>query len=111
MDLQYPDPFPSPPVEEHVERDDSALEVSSHMDFASPSSSTERLGFRSRRVDSMDENQQQSWYYYLIEIALRRIANRILNALNQVKLVPGVAFPVMEMIKVTIDFEKQLLQW
>lgn len=110
-DLRYPDPFPSPPVEDYSERDESAVETTPRMDFSSPSASSDKLTFRSRRTDSMHETQQQSWYYYLIEIALRRIENRILNALNPKKHGSGFGVPVVEMLRIAIDFEKELLQW
>lgn len=107
--LQYPDLFPSPPVEETVSSPSPSTVAfdPSYSDFASPSSG----GSQKRHTESINESQQHSWYYYLTEIALRRIGNRILNALYKNANVPGYGVPVMEMLEIAADFEKQLGQW
>ncbi|KAL6412655.1 hypothetical protein AUP68_03860 [Ilyonectria robusta] len=107
--LQYPDLFPSPPVEETDPSPSPSTTAfdPSYSDFASPSSG----GSQKRHTKSMNESQQHSWYYYLTEIALRRIGNRILNALYKNGNVPGYGVPVMEMLEIAADFEKQLGQW
>ncbi|KAH8694612.1 hypothetical protein BGZ61DRAFT_588540 [Ilyonectria robusta] len=107
--LQYPDLFPSPPVEETDPSPSPSTTAfdPSYSDFASPSSG----GSQKRHTESMNESQQHSWYYYLTEIALRRIGNRILNALYKNGNVPGYGVPVMEMLEIAADFEKQLGQW
>ena len=108
--LQYPDTFPSPPNEESAVEEDRGVD-NSFGDVLSPSSSSSTAVQRRRRTGSIDGNQQQSWYYYLIEIALRRIGNRVLNAFYKNSSYPGYGIPVSEMMRIATDFETQLQQW
>ena len=107
--LQYPDTFPSPPNEESAVEDDEVVNAKTFGDMLSPSSSASVQ--KRRRTGSIDQSQQQSWYYYLIEIALRRIGNRILNAFYRNGSYPGYGMQVAEMMRIATDFEAQLQQW
>ncbi|CAO2658431.1 Nn.00g061540.m01.CDS01 [Neocucurbitaria sp. VM-36] len=65
----------------------------------------------SRAADEISEQQEQSWFYYLTEITLRRISNRVVNTLyasdyrcwNEEKL--------PSMIKAAEQFNEQLQEW
>ncbi|KAH6985338.1 hypothetical protein EDB80DRAFT_732121 [Ilyonectria destructans] len=74
-DLQGIDLFPSPldPHFASAELPESPLFASSSGDSTTPANS--------RIVNELRHSQEQSWYYYITEITLRRIHNRTLNLL------------------------------
>lgn len=66
--------------------------------------------FPSPPSDDLEQDSARAWYYYLAEIALRRLANRVLYHLfrNQDK---G-RFPrIMDMVESTAAFEAQAADW
>ncbi|KAL1965915.1 hypothetical protein VTN77DRAFT_5048 [Rasamsonia byssochlamydoides] len=66
--------------------------------------------FPSPPSDTLEQDSARAWYYYLAEIALRRLANRILYHLfrNQEK---G-RFPrICDMVESTAAFEAQAADW
>lgn len=66
--FNYPDMHPSPP----------------DMDAPSPETTVSGHGSaQGRRNFALDHNQEESWYYYLTEITLRRLSNEILNTFYQ----------------------------
>ncbi|OAR01397.1 hypothetical protein LLEC1_04629 [Akanthomyces lecanii] len=69
---EYPDMFPSPPSPIPTENssDDGTTDGHTLID-------AEELELRQHAVRLC--NEEESWYYYLTEIALRRIGNRIVN--------------------------------
>lgn len=76
--VAYPDLFPSPPTPSSPA--ESPLEHLSHqtpMSTTTPHSSTS--------TNTLHNLEQQSWFYYMSEIALRRIENRVLNAFYKQK--------------------------
>ena len=97
-DVDYPHMFPNP-----------------------PSYSVDGLGLRLHNTDSVTFgsdtdlasnkviNEEKSWYYYLTEVALRRIGNRILNTFyrqdhtNWLHITP--------LIPIAKEFEEQILVW
>jgi hypothetical protein len=109
--MRYPDMFPSPPSEVTGNGQHEVVDMPPLSDLASPSSSTDTFASRQHQAGTIDEIQKQSWYYYLTEIALRRIGNRILNAFYKDKAVPGYGIKVVEMMMIAVDFESQLMQW
>ena len=54
-------------------------------------------------------NEEQSWYYYLTEVALRRISNRIKNTFYQQK--PEWWMNISPLIPIAIEFEAQIATW
>jgi hypothetical protein len=66
--------------------------------------------FPSPPSESLEHESARAWYYYLAEIALRRLANRILYNLfrNQ----ENGRFPhITEMAESTAGFESQATDW
>lgn len=63
-------------------------------------------------VASCSENsEQQSWYYYLAETALRRIIDRIVNAFYASGFEPGATLDVQKSITMAEGFELELDAW
>jgi hypothetical protein len=69
--FHYPDMHPSPP-----DMDAPSPELTGHPE-AGTGNSVSALG---RHCSSLNHFQEESWYYYLTEITLRRLANEIYNA-------------------------------
>ena len=104
-DLHYPDMHPSPP--------DMPEE-----DAPSPSFVNESLNGR-KSVQGLAESksivsqqqQEQIWFYYLTEITLRRIANRVLNTLYSTDHTSWTDDAIPYMVKAAEEFELQLQEW
>jgi hypothetical protein len=54
-------------------------------------------------------NEEQSWYYYLTEVALRRISNRIKNTFYQQD--PESWMNIEPLIPIALEFEAQIATW
>ena len=101
-DLQYPDTHPSPP----------------EIDIASPTPVVESL-IGDRMVQSPSgtkllvshQQQEQSWFYYLTEITLRRIGNRVLNTLYSAGYASWANNMMPFMVNAAEEFEQQLQEW
>jgi len=92
-EFEYPNPFPSPPspAASEISRratPPSGLHQTGDLDFSHVLGPSETVGGSPiLNTDSIDIrhhseclcNEEKSWYYYLTEIALRRIGNRIIN--------------------------------
>ncbi|KAL3418702.1 vegetative cell wall protein gp1 [Phlyctema vagabunda] len=98
--IRYPDMFPSPP--------DPASPVTAEVNFSEQDFNIDSPMSQVSSV-SNSQMQQQSWYYYLTEIALRRIANRVLNAFYKNEL--SLNMPLASMINHANNFEAESLQW
>ncbi|CAH0051688.1 unnamed protein product [Clonostachys solani] len=100
-DFQYPDLLPSPPELPlpHAEGD-------SEVGFLRPHGSPTKM----KALDSQRQHEQ-SWFYYLTEITLRRITNRVLNMLysNDSHGLTEASIPFMT--KAVNEIEQQLQQW
>jgi hypothetical protein len=59
----------------------------------------------------MQREQEHSWFYYLSEIALRRIGNRVLNTFYREKNFQWVDMDVQEAIKLAEEFMLLLQRW
>ena len=86
--FQHPNPFPSPPspgsplLKAREEFSNSPLHASStrHDSFTTTTSSQyNECGLLLKQHSKHLCHEQESWYYYLTETALRRIGNRIIN--------------------------------
>ncbi|EED15193.1 conserved hypothetical protein [Talaromyces stipitatus ATCC 10500] len=66
--------------------------------------------FPSPPLDDLGDDSARAWYYYLAEIALRRLANRILY--NLFRHQDKGRFPrIVDMVEMTAAFESQALDW
>lgn len=54
---------------------------------------------------------QRSWYYYLSEIASRRIANRTITALYGMPDQAWLSIPVRRLHRIALELDTQLVQW
>ncbi|KAK4954143.1 hypothetical protein LTR10_007571 [Elasticomyces elasticus] len=76
-DFHYPDMHPSPP---DLTAQNTEIIMGSSFEDSSPRMDTlATLPANQRRTMELCRSQEESWFYYLTEITLRRIANRILN--------------------------------
>ncbi|RMD42581.1 hypothetical protein DV735_g2561, partial [Chaetothyriales sp. CBS 134920] len=76
-DYHYPDMHPSPP---EIPAQNAESVAHSHLENGSPPEVTmPPLPANQRRSMEHCRSEEESWFYYLTEITLRRIANRILN--------------------------------
>jgi hypothetical protein len=87
--VDYPDLFPSPPDETPLPRE---------TDRSAPS-------------DPIESALQEGWYYYLSEIALRRISNRITHALHKTVPQSWLAMPLKRIERIANELDAQVLQW
>ena len=62
-------------------------------------------------VDAYRRDQEQIWYYYSTEITLRRIGNRIMNAIHRKPDIAWLDIPIESMILFTNHFLNQISQW
>lgn len=89
VQVDYPDVFPSPPG-----------------DTPEPETSG-----RTRALENLEHIFQQSWYYYLSEIASRRIANRITHALHMEPPQAWLTTPSRKLQRIAEELDAQILQW
>lgn len=102
---EYPDLFPSPPspIPAHSSIPGGAFSPDGYSSI-----SAEELELRRHAVRLC--NEEESWYYYLTEIALRRIGNRIVNTFfrqGQSAWITNIK-PLLRMAK---EFEAQVSSW
>ncbi|OBT72838.1 hypothetical protein VF21_08307 [Pseudogymnoascus sp. 05NY08] len=96
--IEYPHLFPSPPS--HSRNSSGRTLHGSEMLSADPGLMHD---------SDKDLNEEKSWYYYLTEVALRRISNRILSTFyrqdhtNWTNILP--------LIPIAKEFESQILVW
>ncbi|KAL7267677.1 hypothetical protein RUND412_009724 [Rhizina undulata] len=95
-DIDYPDTFPTPPPD---------LSITTTSPSSPPSSTPSTAPDLGKDLVTTD-TQVRSWYYYLAEIALRRLLNRVQNTWCHRPQIPH-----SEMLEVASDFEDQLDQW
>ncbi|KAJ4986958.1 2OG-Fe(II) oxygenase superfamily protein [Stagonosporopsis vannaccii] len=97
-DIQYPDLHPFPPC---TDTTSSAAEQPDTGNKLSPSSTM-----------TLDKQQEEnSWFYYLTEITLRRIWNSVLNTLYSADYRRWTDKHIPFMARAAIEFEQQLQQW
>lgn len=102
-DLHYPDMHPSPP--------DMPNEDAPSPSFINGSTSGRRSVQGPGGSIVSQPKQEQIWYYYLTEITLRRIANRVLNTLYSTDLTSWTDDVIPFMVKAAEEFELQLKEW
>jgi hypothetical protein len=109
--LGYPYMFPSPPtpsspshVQQAASQGAGLTPLSSNTNLQSPSSPTTGL-------ISFQKAEEQSWFYYLSEIALRRIQNRVLHAFYRDGPHTWSRNNIFDMARSAASFEMQLEAW
>jgi hypothetical protein len=95
--VNYPDVFPSPPI-----GSPPSIEASMVGTGAYPSGSQRSI---------LTPELVRRWGYYLSDIAVRRIANRLVNAFYQDSASSWLSMPIDRMIRVAKELELQLTQW
>lgn len=86
--------------------------------FPTPPSNIQspRLGFEQVKqttvlVNYLEVDEEKSWYYYLADIAVRRILNRLMNVFYKENERSWLSMSVDRMIRVAAEIEAQLTQW
>lgn len=91
--INSPDALPSPPVcSSNAVPDDS-------------------VGHPKNHTPALSAGLEQSWFYYLSDIAVRRIANRIVNTFYQGSASGWLSTPIERMTQAATELELQLSQW
>ena len=105
-DYDFPDLFPSPPSPLPI--DNAPVRQPSRSLSISHILSTEQddeVKLHAKRLC----NEEESWYYYLTELALRRIGNRVINTFFQQD--RGEWMNISRFLDVAIEFEAQVSTW
>lgn len=106
--LEYPYLFPSPPSPASpVQNSESSLPTSTPGSTATPSSEA----FSMASSSSYQREEEKSWFYYLSEIALRRIENHILNTFYRADHTSWRQMDVQDLISAATSIEDQLAIW
>lgn len=105
-DMLFPDLFPSPPDEYGLVAHHEASTEETSQAKSPPDS-----GIHSKRQSIALHNQTQSWYYYLTEIALRRLGNRVLNRFYKESFHSWSQMDVARMMRSAEDFQSELERW
>lgn len=95
--VNYPDIFPSPPTGNPGLIDESGADAAIHQPDSPPSTLTPEL--------------ENSWGYYLSDIAVRQITNRLINTFYRDSESSWLSVPIDRMIRVAEELELQLTQW
>ena len=98
--VAYPDTFPTPPCP----TDDVEI-------FDNNSISITELHPESVFTRHSELDLEMIWSYYLSELAVRRIANRIMNCFYRNGESSWLAMPIDRMIRVADELELQISQW
>lgn len=100
-DFRYPDLYPSPPsAPEHEVADTGHIAADV---FAGP--------WNPRRPDTINNQHESSWFYYLTEITLRRLCNRVLNIFYKEGTAAWTVSAIPTMVKMATEFEMHLNTW
>jgi hypothetical protein len=108
--IEYPHLFPIPPVVLTPSTDQTTAHADVRSDSWSPAVS---IPYSRRQDSSNPYNEDQSWFYYLTEIALRRIGNRVLNAFYKNGFSSWVLLPLQtipQMIAIAKAFDDEICQ-
>ena len=102
---EYPALFPSPPSPGPVTRDAEAAPASSSAEGITD----QDLELRQHAMRLC--NEEESWYYYLTEIALRRIGNRIINTFFPTPDRASWLTNIRPLLRMAQEFEAQVSSW
>lgn len=112
-EYEYPALFPTPPTlsEEYPKQRNQMSDWTSSEHMArSPDANPPRLsgvGVCNHITNLF--NEEQSWYYYLTEVALRRIGNRVLNSFYREDF--STWSNIKPLIPIALEFESQIDAW
>lgn len=97
--VAYPDVFPTPPCPLGAEDSivDTISDGSSH--------------YHSITDQPAEPDLEKIWSYYLSELAVRKIANRIMNCFYKENERHWLTMPLDRMIRVANELELQVTQW
>jgi hypothetical protein len=107
--LAHPDMFPSPPTP--ASRVDDVPDSSMPSVLTPLSSPSFSQTYQTQTSMSLREAEEQSWFYYLSEIALRRIKNRVLHYFYKEENTSWSKMNVFESAIIVEDMELQLRNW
>ncbi|KAK0803827.1 hypothetical protein LTR59_004614 [Friedmanniomyces endolithicus] len=115
----HPQMFPSPRSPTHADEQDTPIgrsagvlcEESTPSLLREPSTSSahSRDYINPRERVARLCNEEESWYYYLTEIALRRIGNRIINTFFRKD--PAAWLNVKPLLRIALEFDTQVSAW
>ncbi|KAJ5295705.1 hypothetical protein N7508_010526 [Penicillium antarcticum] len=112
-EYEYPALFPTPPtLSEEYPRDRDQASDWANSDNADQSPRDDQSSLPGRGVFNHVSklfDEEQSWYYYLTEVALRRIGNRVLNAFYRET--PSTWSNIKPLIPIALEFESQINAW
>ena len=116
----HPQMFPSPPSPAGMEKNVEG--ASPELEKTLSNESTVGATRGSLNVSPLDDedyelrqhakrlcNEEESWYYYLTEIALRRIGNRIINTFFSESQAPWVN--IRPLLAIALEFDTQVSAW
>lgn len=108
-EYEYPALFPTPPTlsDEYPNRQDQASGWTSMHGTPDENPGLSGLGV-SNHITRLF-NEEKSWYYYLTEVALRRIGNRVLNSFYRSE--PSTWSNIKPLIPIALEFESQIDAW
>ena len=117
-DYDFPHLFPSPPsplptevvgspihIHHPSSGHSSPLSVVSLSHVQMPTAEDYEIKLHAKRLC----NEEESWYYYLTEVALRRIGNRIINTFFSLDCPQWME--IGKLLKVAAEFESQVSTW
>lgn len=96
--VDYPDIFPTPPFGSPSPHAEDA-EGGSDLELSHVYSTSDQSAF------------ERSWYYYLSDIAARRIFNRVISSFYKTDETAWLRMPIDTIIRVAEELDEQLRQW
>ncbi|KAG8631231.1 hypothetical protein KVT40_000371 [Elsinoe batatas] len=106
----HPRMFPIPPTPPEPSNDNSPNIHSGHIDLDSPlSGAVPALSTSMATRAKKRPGEEESWYYYLTEIALRRIGNRIINTFFRSD--PQEWMDVTPLLAIALELDAQVSSW
>ncbi|KAH6695663.1 hypothetical protein F5X68DRAFT_258227 [Plectosphaerella plurivora] len=106
--IGYPYPFPSPPSPQSPSQ---TPQMPVHTPTPPHTTGASSQTFASTPSQSYQGIEEQSWFYYLSEIALRRIENRVLNTFYKEDHHSWTRTNVEDMISAAMTIEDQIELW
>ena len=116
----HPHMFPSPPSPAGLDPDHNSAvpqlvqQVSEDSTLGSMPPLAKSISYSTEDFDLREHakqlcNEEESWYYYLTEIALRRIGNRIINTFFTQS--PGAWEDIRPLLGIALEFDTQVSAW
>lgn len=111
---EFPNLFPSPPSPLATDHGPTAVGTTSTGRSSSGSIPIMQVVLPDHQDDARIHakrlcNEEESWYYYLTEVALRRIGNRVINTFFQKS--PDEWLNIEQFTDVAVEFEAQVSTW